>query len=142
MYYIMDDIAPVWEKATIFERESFITRSCAELIVDMCDAGEAKGLEVIRANLASLTEFAELMQDELEVRAKKNSITADFSAICADIESKGFNADIAERLAALSEDVREYAEIQPTAEEEEQADDDAYENIKALIERTALAVGE
>ena len=82
------------------------------------------------------------MQDELEVRAKKNSITADFSAICADIESKGFNADIAERLAALSEDVREYAEIQPTAEEEEQADDDAYENIKALIERTALAVGE
>ena len=142
MFEIMDKISPVWEEASIFERESFITRSCAELIVEMCDVREAKGLEVIHNNLTALVDFVEEMQYELEVRSKKDRLDADFAELCSDIKSNGFDGNIAERLAAFSEAVKEYAEANITAEDCEQTDDDAYENIKALIERTALAVGE
>ena len=142
MFEIMDKISPVWEEASIFERESFITRSCAELIVEMCEVREAKGLEVIHNNLTALVDFVEEMQYELEVRSKKDKLDADFAELCSDIQSNGFDGNIAERLAAFSEAVKEYAEANITAEDCEQTDDDAYENVKALIERTALAVGE
>ena len=142
MYEIMDKISPVWEEASIFERESFITRSCAELIVEMCDVREAKGLEVIHNNLTALVDFVEEMQYELEVRSKKDRLDADFAELCSDIQSNGFDGNIAERLAAFSEAVKEYAEANITAEDCEQTDEDAYENVKALIERTAQAVGE
>ena len=142
MYEIMDKISPVWEEATLFERESFITHSCAELIIEMCDVREAKGLEVIHNNLTALVDFVEEMQYELEVRSKKDKLDADFAELCSDIQSNGFDGNIAERLAAFSEAVKEYAEANITAEDCEQTDEDAYENVKALIERTALAVGE
>ena len=143
MFEIMDKISPVWEEASIFERESFITpHSCAELIIEMCDVREAKGLEVIHNNLTALVDFVEEMQYELEVRSKKDKLDADFAELCSDIQSNGFDGNIAERLAAFSEAVTEYAEANITAEDCEQTDEDAYENVKALIERTALAVGE
>ena len=125
---------------TILEREQFIVRACAELICSMCDEKDAKGLEVLHNNLSTLINFTEDMQNEVEVKVKKEKIQQEFAAICADVEAKDFSTDIADRLAGLSEAVREYALEQLSADGLDDADEIAYENIKAVMEREASAI--
>ena len=129
----MKDVFTFWDTLSLAERETFLSHACADLITALFDVQDEKGLEVFQKNLETLAEFAEDMQCELEMLKRRNAISQNLNSIQEDVKRSGFNQAIAERLAQLSENVNDYVAEYASPEECDKADEDAYNNIKALI---------
>ena len=138
----INNILDAFARLSLFERERFITRACAELINSMCEAREAKGLETIHKNLVVLTDFADAMQCELEIEVMRENIRTSFDALRSDFENDDFDDSLAEKLDALSDNIRQYNSIKISTEECDAAEEDAYDNIKALMDAEAAKVAE
>ena len=72
----MQALQPIWAKLTLCERQVFITRECAQLTCDFCDARDHQGLDVLYKHLNTLVDFADTMTAELESEIKRDNITA------------------------------------------------------------------
>jgi hypothetical protein len=79
---------------------------------------------------------------ELECSILRDSINDDFKAVQQAFDANAIDEGLADNLAALAENVRNYAVSHPTADDCDQADEDAYTNIKAAMKQKSMAVGE
>lgn len=129
----LKDIGNLWDTLALPERESFLSHACADLIIGLFNVQDEKGLVVVQSNLETLVDFAEDMQHELDMLKKRNAISENLTAIHEDIERSGLNETIAERLAELSENVNDYVANYASPEECDKAEEDAYNNIAAII---------
>lgn len=129
----MQALQPLWGKLSLFERQVFITRECAQLTCDFCEARDHEGLDILFKHLNTLVDFADAMTAELEVEIKRDAITATFKAVQEAFASGNLSMALADTLDTLSADIRDYAINHITAEDCDKADNDAYENIKALM---------
>lgn len=123
------------ESLSLKDRELFYACSCATLITDMVNAQEEKGLENVRHDLAVLTDCAERMQYELEMNKEREAIAQKLHALHCSILSDGINDNVVNALAELTEAARNYVGSLITEDEEISADEDAYRNIKNLIQQ-------
>ena len=130
----MQALQPLWAKLSLCERQVFITRECAQLTCDFCDARDSEGLDILYKHLNTLVEFADNMTAELECELKREAITATFKAVQEAFANGNLSVALADTLDALSADIRDYSINHITADDAEQADEDAYNNIKALFD--------
>ena len=139
---LLDNISACWAKLSLVEREHFLSFECAQLPIALCDIRDAKGLEVFHKNLVALADFAESMLEEIEIRERRDNIKR-VSAVLHDEIAKGnITQSVVERLEALSKEVKQYLEENPSVEEEDEADEDAYNNIVALMKAEEAKVEE
>ena len=120
---------------SLCDRERILVRGCIELIYALFTARDEKGLDTLLNNLLALKDFAETKLFDTERAVKLDAINASLASINKDIECNGINKDIAERLSMLSESVQNYVMEDESEEECDQAEEDAYYNIKALMEQ-------
>lgn len=139
---IMSELYPIWDKMTLCERKSFIARECSQLTCDFCDARDVQGINSLHRSLELLIDFVDTMTVELECSILRDSINEDFKAVQQAFDANAIDEGLADNLAALAENVRNYAVSHPTECESDQADEDAYANIKAAMEQESIAVGE
>ena len=130
----MQALQTLWAKLSLCERQVFITRECAQLTCDFCDARDSEGLDILYKHLNTLVDFADTMTAELESEIKRDNITAAFKAVQEAFANGSINMALADTLSTLSDDIRDYATNHVTNDDAEQADEDAYNNIKALFD--------
>lgn len=139
---VTDTISTCWEKLSLHERRSFLAFNSSQLLIDFCDARDAKGLELFHQNLTAITEFADTMRTELEHRERKDSLQKSFTALHEEIEKGGFTQQVAQHLEALSEDVKQFLLEDPEDEYYENGDEDAYNNIVAAMKAEEAKVAD
>lgn len=129
----MEAIQPLWDTLTLCERQVFISRECAQLICDFRESRDHDGLDILYEHLTTLVDFTDTMTSEMEGDIKRDAITATFKTV-QDAFSKGtIDVALADTLASLSDNIREYATNHPTEEQLNQDYEEAYENVKTLL---------
>ena len=123
-----------WDNMSLQEREVFISHATADLIEDLLNVRDAKGMEVIHKNLCSLEQYAEEHLYKVEMLARRDSIVNSLSNIQASIDKFGIDDEAASHLESLAELVRCYVnDVEENNSEE--AERDAITNIQSLIDK-------
>ena len=139
---VLDTISACWEKLSLPEREQFLSRECTQLPVALCNVRDSKGLEVFHKNLVALADFAAEMLEEIEIRERRDNIKRTSKLLHDEIARGNFSLSVVEQLEALSQEVKLYLEENPSVEEEDEADEDAYNNIVAVMKAEEAKVDE
>ena len=128
----MLDTIKDWDKKSLQEREVFISHATLELIRDLCNSEDIKGLEVIHSNLAQLKAFAGNALYEVEMFNRRQNIVKSLSDIQALIDKFGIDDETVDSIEKLADLARTYVN-EVENDEDEDMERDAINNIKAAI---------
>ena len=73
------------------------------------------------------------MLEEIEIRERRDNIQRASTILHDEIAKGNITQSVVEQLEALCDEVKQYLEEDPSLEEEEEADEDAYNNIVAVM---------
>ena len=132
MTNVQQTLSSCWEQLSLLERRKFLTFECSQLCVALCDARD-KSIELFHEHLASIAEFAETMCWEMERRQKQDDLQKSFTLLHEEISKDGFTQHVAERLEALSEDVKNFILEDPNDEDLDADEQHAYDNVVAAM---------
>lgn len=99
-----------WGKMSTSEREAFIMRASTELVDNMKDNGDAKGLQAFHDGLVSLCDYAEKAEVDTEFKARRDEIINGINRVCQYATQDGISFCLVELLESLTENARLYAE--------------------------------
>ena len=132
MTNVQQALSSCWEKLSLDERRKFLTFESSQLCIALCDARD-KSIELFHKNLVTIPDFADTMCWELEHRERKDKLQQSFTALHEEINKDGFTSQVAQHLEALSQDVKQFLIEDPTDEELDKDDENAYSNIMSVM---------
>ncbi len=122
----------VWDTMSLQEQEVFISRSALEVINNMFDAGDSKGLDVLAKNLNALHKFA---QDRQSLLQRKQDIAESLRSMLEHLNTSGIDDAFAEGIDNIANLTTDFMSITGADGSDDLDDDRAYCNIQALTEQ-------
>lgn len=118
----------IWAQLSLQERKKFLMDESITIIGDFIKANEEDWFYLFQKNLETLVDAMQVMAFEFDRNKQEKELKAKIKALCTDVENSDIDADVADRLSGLSDEIRGYLSELPDEDDEQTV----YEQLKAL----------
>ena len=132
----MEQLLAIWAQLGLIERKKFLVDESISLIGTLIEADEQDLFFLFQKNLETLLDAMQDLAFEFDKNKMQKELKTKIKALCNDVDKYFIDESVADRLSALSDEVRSYLRELPDDDDDEQA---VYERLKAAMAEEAQA---